>query len=125
MKLRKPIVRLARELNADGPDKYFLHSVTFFNQTNMVADGYEEITSQLDEEGKLVIVLIVNEDPDVPEMKMLTPVVHTIEIGALPFENDGIIKVRLVGSERGPDDPDETEVPSSDAEEIERPIGNE
>jgi len=96
MKLLKPQVQLVRKTHIDQEDEFSLHVITFLPKTNYKADGYD-VADQLDSDGILPISLYISKDESIPEFNYLTPVVHTFEIGALPFsDGDGMIRVDLV-----------------------------
>ncbi len=127
MKLNKPQIQLVRRRMVDADDEFSLHAVTFFKQSNLRASGTYPIPTTLEDDGSLAVDLKVIEDPDIPYFEYLTPVVHTIELGVLPFANgDGLIKIRTIVERlsRDGDDPGEAKVMSSDADEDSRPIGH-
>ncbi|MCB9291565.1 MAG: hypothetical protein H6559_00300 [Lewinellaceae bacterium] len=96
MKLYTPQVQLFRETVLDGPDEYYLHAVTFCGQTNLREGGYSLHSEDGNEKNALKIELFIREDPELPRMNSLTPVAHTISLGALPFEGEGRIEAQVV-----------------------------
>lgn len=122
MKLHKPMVQLFRKRVVRAPHQYTLHAVTFFNQTNVIANGHR-IIPDLDKDGCLQVILKVQETPRIPHHNALTPVTHTIRIGETPFGNrDGIIKVIVQFQDRNTEKSGESHASTSNSEEDDRPI---
>ena len=97
MKLFQPQLQLARETYMDEPDAFFLHVVTFCSNTSFRADGHS-VNDSLLNEGKLEVEVKIYQDPDLPDMNYLTPIVHTIKLGHIAFpEDEGVIDVRVIG----------------------------
>lgn len=118
-------VNLLKETHMDQPDKYFLHVTTMTDQTNYIAMGHEPIPTTLNSEGVLPINLKYGIDPNLECLCIATPIVHTLDMGALPAsEVDFAIDVNIIDSVSTAGDPPKgkTTVRSSDAKEIERPF---
>lgn len=99
MKFFKPQVEIARELQFDAPPLYFAHVVTFCPRTRFRADGFEIDDTQLQEKGIYNITVKLLEDATLPEMEFITPVVHTLALGAIEFpEQEGVIRVTVQGA---------------------------
>lgn len=86
MKLFKPQLQLARE-SEEQPDgsfryHYYLHVVTFTDRTNFRAEDFVVNMSALETEGIVNIRAYVYPDPEIPDFHYLTPLVHTIDLGA-------------------------------------------
>lgn len=88
MKLFKPQVQLVRKKSKKKADKYFLHVITVFNNTSYRAVGHEPFAKKLNKKGAFEVRLLVKQDKNVPRFEYLTPVVHTLELGALPFVDE-------------------------------------
>ena len=124
MKIGKPNIHLIKKTYVDAPNIYYLHSITYFYRTNLEAAGHAPISTELDDEGRVTVVLRVRENPDVPEFRCITPIVHTVEIGALPFEDEiGLIRVVVRGGGKDPAESGENTTSSAAADEDEKPIG--
>ena len=132
MKLLKPQLQLVKKMVVDAPSHYYLHAVTFCPRTNFRAAGHEIDNTALAEYGVLEVRLKVGLDIELPDFPYLTPIVHTLDLGQIPFpdDEDGLFEVELevlgdntreVGAEKKKK-PKST-VGSSDAEEVGRPIG--
>ena len=109
MDVFKPQVQLAYELKKKQGKgflrkKYFLHCVTFCDQMNYEADGWEvqqegEEDFVIDQDNALKVILKVKENPSLPSFESITPVVHTIKLGFLEISGDsGSILVEMVGN---------------------------
>ena len=79
MKLNQPQLTLAKTINMDAADDYWLHAVTFCGQTNYRADGFTVIDDNLDN-GLLTIELYMVKDKELAELHFLTPMVHTLSL---------------------------------------------
>ncbi|MEL6657186.1 MAG: hypothetical protein AAFP77_18125 [Bacteroidota bacterium] len=126
MTIGKPIVHLKKRTKYDGTKIYFLHCITYFYKTNIIADGHLPISTELDDNQIMTVVLRVREDATLPMLnRVLTPVVHTIELGVLPFadEYSGLIRVVVQQDGRSSDKPNESSVSPADGDEDDRPIG--
>ena len=111
----------------DQPDKHFLHVTTMTDQSNYIAMGHEPVPTQLNSEGVLPITLKYGIDPNFENLCVDTPIVHTINLGALAFEaTDFSIDINIIDpiSTQGDDDKPKgkTTVRPVDAQEIERPM---
>lgn len=136
MKFYKPQVQLVRRSIMDEPDQYFLHAVTFCPRTSFRADGHAPVAEAIAENGVLPVDLYIQQDAALPDFEYITPVVHTVELGSLPFEEeDGVIAVNVFVKKNDqvlertapptdPDDPDATSTVSpTEADEDDRPMG--
>lgn len=124
MNLYQPQIQLLKRTHMDGPDEYFLHAITNTEQTSSVAMGHAPISNQLNANGALEIHLIYASDMDRVDLNLVTPVVHTLRIGALPSDEDDLpIEVSIIESARNNTEPKGTvTVRTSDAKELERPL---
>lgn len=135
MKLFKPQLQLARE-SVEQPDEsfryhYYLHVVTFTDYTNYRAEDYDVDTSALETEGVINVKVYVYPDPDIPNFKYLTPVVHTIDLG-LPGESEMefVVNVDVInglpdrGDPPGENSSGSSQTGSTGADEDGRPGGN-
>jgi hypothetical protein len=76
MQIAKPLVHLKKE---NATSLYHIHVVTWMDQTRFKSDGFESFsTSSVD--GVYGITLNITEDLDVPDMHLLTPIVHTLTL---------------------------------------------
>ena len=98
MKLFQPQVQLVRQNNVGEPDSYFIHAVTFCDRTCYQASGHAPLPISLDADGNFVLELYITENvTESLDFELLTPVVHTISLGQVPFENgDGNVVVEMV-----------------------------
>lgn len=102
MKFYKPQVQLVRKRIKNQADEYFLHAVTFCEQTNIRANGYEIPLPTLNKDGNYEVNLLAVEDADLSNFNYLTPIVHTIDLGILPFgDENGEVVVTLFIEEKG------------------------
>jgi len=120
----EPQATLLKETHMDQPDKYFLHVTTLMDQSNYVTMGYDPIPTELNSDGVLPITLKYGIDPNLQCLCVDTPIVHTIEIGALPTDVlDFPIEVIIDYVSADGDKPKgKTTVRSVKASEIERPF---
>jgi hypothetical protein len=94
MQIAKPQVHL-RHGTVSG--SYFIHVVTWFNSTIFVSDGISSIGTTASS-GVFPIVLQVAEAA-VPEMALLTPVVHTLELEEVTLDSeDPFIDVIIINT---------------------------
>ena len=115
---------MIKKTHVDAPNVYYLHCITYFNKTNLEAAGHLPISSDLDEDGRATIVLRIKENPDLPEFRCLTPVVHTIELGTMPFgDEEGLIRVIIRGGGKDPGGSGESTASTTSSDEDEKPIG--
>ncbi len=99
MKFYKPQVELAKIVDPTLPTEYVLHSVIFCRYTNFKANGYEVDLSDLQDESLVTVTLKLDQDPNLPEFEYITPVTHTINLGAVNFpEGDGWIEIDVEGA---------------------------
>ncbi len=118
MQIAKPQVHLKRE-NATGV--YHIHVVTWLDYSKFKADGFEPISTSATD-GVFSVTLKVKEDTTVPNMKLLTPIVHTLTLPGVVLTADSpFIEVELVNSADGAkkgkqkahmDDADDSSMPS-------------
>ncbi|MEO6037322.1 MAG: hypothetical protein ABIQ93_02845 [Saprospiraceae bacterium] len=98
MKFFKPQVQLARQHQMDAADTYLLHIVTFCPRTCYRADGHSVDTDEL-ANGLYKVTINLLQDTTLPDMEYITPVVHTLDLGAISFPNgDGWIQVNVLGA---------------------------
>lgn len=101
MKFYKPQLQLAYRViaNEDGAfiNEYILHAVTFCRRTNFRADGYTVAPKVVD--NKLLVTLKLKQEPELPDLEYITPVVHTIRLGSFDFiGGEGFIEVEVQAS---------------------------
>lgn len=93
MQIAQPIVHLEK----DG-STYHIHVITWFDQTKFVADGIETLPTTATE-GIFHIKLFVTEAGSVPNMQLLTPVVHTLTLSGITLSSgDPFIEVEVVNT---------------------------
>lgn len=95
MKTYTPLVHLARKITEGQPDEYFIHVVTFMNNTNYKADGYNTIPS-LPTNNRYVITVKIKTDPLIPNMTLLTPVVHSLSLGTINLSSTPLIEIDVL-----------------------------
>lgn len=99
MKFFHPQVQLACETHLDEPTAYYLHVVTFCPRTNFRADGFLINDSDLLTEGIYTVEVNLRQDPALPDFDYITPVVHTLALGSIPFPmGEGLIEVQVKGA---------------------------
>ena len=121
----EPQVTLLKETHMDQPDQHFLHVTTLMDQSNYIAMGNDPIPTELNSEGVLPITLKYGIDPNLQCLCVDTPIVHTIENGALAFGGlDFIIEVEIVDQilTSGDKPKGKTTVRPADIKEISRPF---
>lgn len=99
MKFYKPQVELIKIVDPTLPTEYVLHSVIFCRFTNFKANGYEIDLSDLQAESLVTVTLKLDQDENAPNLEYITPVVHTLNLGAINFpEGEGWIEIDVVGA---------------------------
>lgn len=94
MQIAMPIIHLEKE----GLSTYHIHVITWFDSTKFKADGHDTLPSTA-ADGVFTITLFVSEDSGVPEMQLLTPVVHTLTLtGVTLSSGDPFIEVEIYNS---------------------------
>ena len=95
MQIAKPQVHL----RYDGVNEvYMIHVVTWMDRTKFRADGHETLPS-VASDGVYTITLKIKEDSSVPDMQLLTPVVHTLTLTGVEIgEEDPFISINLINS---------------------------
>ena len=97
MQIAKPQVHLKREVGVG----YHIHVVTWFDYTKFKANGFESV-STTPTSGVFSIVLKVLEDEAVPNMKLLTPVVHTLTLTGVSLDSSApFVEVKIINSSDG------------------------
>lgn len=84
MLITKPQVHLRRHLPSLV---YRIHVITWMDITQFVAAGSEALPVTATN-GVFEIVLNVIKDPNIPEMKLLTPVVHTLSLDGIDLTDE-------------------------------------
>lgn len=128
MKKKKPIVNFLRRLDSNNNYHYYLHAVTFFDESGYKANGGGPISLSLDANGMFVIQLNFVEDNSVNEvLPYLSSVTHVLDIGVTPFGGgEGLFKIitnlptdgGIARSTGGPG----TTVSSDDSDDVDKPI---
>lgn len=95
MKIAKPQVHLRFDNNTETHN---IHVVTWMDYTRFKADGYETIsTTPVD--GVYTVNLKIVEDSNLPDMQLLTPVVHTLELTGIEFTTSApFLEVKVINS---------------------------
>ncbi len=102
MRFFKPQVQIAKEPQFDAPPHYFAHVVTFCPNTRFRAGNVEISEAELQSKGIYHVTVKLVEDRDLPDMEFITPVVHTLALGEIPFPNgDGWIRVTVESDSGG------------------------
>lgn len=128
MKLFSPQLQLYRTQEVGQPDDYFVHVITFCPQTNYRADGHLIDASRLSE-NLLQVTIKVRQDNTLPDLDCLTPVTHTLALGAIAFPGgEGWVRIKVEGTtlDARPGDPPKSggvkTVSSVDADNKSRPL---
>ena len=121
-----PQVQLIKRTNMDVADEYWLHAVTFCDKTYYCSAGNAPLPDQVDDDGIYHVELKIAQDMELPDFQMITPVVHTINLGNLPFEEEhGLLKVSLSVDVRGDTQPaGSVTVSSTSATKDDRPFND-
>lgn len=121
MKLFKPQVQLTKITEASVPDDYYIHVVTFTDWTNYREDGYT--IGEMEEDGTLPVTVKAIQDENIIDLNYLTPVVHTIKLGAVEFPTGGgIVKVTFDDGTQSAGNGKKNIARTIDTEEDARPI---
>lgn len=80
MQIAKPQVHLKLD-----DDTFHIHVVTWFDQTKFISDGYSSISTTATD-GVFTVVLKVKESSTIPNMTLLTPVVHTLTLTGVELD---------------------------------------
>ena len=95
MQIAKPQVHL-RKNNSTGD--FYIHVVTWFDRTKYISDGVGSI-STTPVSGVFQVVLNVAEDTGVPDMQLLTPVVHTLVLDGVALDGTNpLLEVSIVNT---------------------------
>lgn len=95
MQIAKPQVHLRWD---NTEEIYMIHVVTWMDQTKFRADGYESLPLSATN-GAYTITLKVKEDTTVPNMELLTPVVHTLTLDGISLDSaNPFITVKLINT---------------------------
>ena len=128
MEFLKPQVNLTKHTHLDSPNEYFLHIITFTDNSQYCEDGYSIDDSSAESNCLIVVSIYINKNPDIPSLTCVTPITHTIKLGNLTFDNDGEVKVEVIfnnGTQQSTTQSNnETIVSTSDATEIDKPLDN-
>ncbi|WP_421796042.1 hypothetical protein [Haliscomenobacter sp.] len=96
MKFFHPVIQLGKE-SGELADNYFLHVVTFCPRSNFQADGFSVNNEHVDN-GLLKVTVKVKQAAAMPNYEFITPVVHSIDLGAINFPIvDSTIEVTVIG----------------------------
>ena len=96
MKFFHPVLQLGKE-SGELADKYFLHVVTFCPRSNFQADGFSINNANL-ASGLLKVTVKLKQVAAMPNYEFITPVVHSIDLGAINFPIvDSDIEVTVIG----------------------------
>src|SRR4051812_1346030 len=94
MQIAQPIIHLEKQ----GLSTYHIHVITWFDHTKFVADGYDTLPTSATS-GVFSITLFVAEDSAVPNMQLLTPVVHTLTLTGVSLNStDPFIEVEVINT---------------------------
>ncbi|MCB0593680.1 MAG: hypothetical protein H6557_26055 [Lewinellaceae bacterium] len=121
MILFKPQVQLTKITDVSEPDDYYVHVITFTDCTNYRADGYS--IGEMDEYGTLPVTIRAVQDENIIDFNYLTPVVHTIKLGAVSFPSGGgLVEVTFDDGTQSAENGKKGNVRPVDAEEDARPL---
>lgn len=94
MQIATPIIHLEKE----GGSTYHIHVITWFDQTKFKADGYGTLPTTASD-GVFTVTLFVAEDTGVPNMQLLTPVVHTLTLTGVSLDSeDPFLEVEVINT---------------------------
>jgi len=126
MNFFRPSVQLIRRTVLDGPNLYFLKTITNCDQFNYLVDPNSSTSETVDENGNFIVDINIIQDNELPSNQTILPIAHHINIGALP-DSEVIITVNLTventqNIESGKEKRGEVTVSTVAAEEESRPI---
>lgn len=91
MQIATPIIHLEK----DGFDTYHIHVITWFDYTKFRADGHDTLPTAASD-GVFTITLFVSETNTVPNMQLLTPVIHTLTLTGVELDaEEPMIEVQI------------------------------
>lgn len=97
MEFLTPQVQLFHYIGMDAPNEYLVHAITIAQQTNLRANGHFVHSTQPDADNTVHIDLFVQELPGLPLLAAETPLVHTINVGPVAFNNgQGFFHTRII-----------------------------
>lgn len=121
MILYKPQVQLTKITDVSEPDEYYVHVITFTDWTNYRADDYS--IGELDEYGTLPVTVRAIQDENIIDFNYLTPVVHTIKLGAVSFPTGGgLVEVTFDDGTQSAENGKKVIARTVDADEDSRPL---
>ena len=95
MQIAKPQVHLRKN---NSTRDFYIHVVTWFDRTKYISDGIGSIATT-PTSGVFQIVLNVAEDTGVPDMQLLTPVVHTLLLDGVTLDGTNpLLEVSIVNT---------------------------
>lgn len=95
MQIAKPQVHL-KKVNSNNT--YHIHVITWMDQTRFCEDGHEDLPS-VDDEGVFTVTLRIKESSTVPDMNLLTPVIHTLTLTGINLTTEApFLEVQVVNS---------------------------
>lgn len=95
MKIGKPQVHLRRNTSTG---MYSIHVVTWMDYTRFKSNGYNTLPTAV-VDGVYPIVLKITEDETIPNMQLLTPIVHTLSLGEIELSGTyPFIEVTVINS---------------------------
>lgn len=84
MQLAKPQVHLRKN---QATSTYYIHVITWMDNSRFKANGYDTLSTN-STDGVFTVNLRIAEDSDLPDMDLLTPVVHTLELTGIALNTD-------------------------------------
>ena len=78
-----PTTQLIRRTVIDGPNTYYLRTLTYCDQFNYLVDANYSTSAEVDENGNFEVNINIIQDNDLPSNESIMPLIHQIDLGAL------------------------------------------
>lgn len=122
-----PTTQLIRRTVLDGPNTYFLRTLTYCDQFNYLIDTNYSTSTEVDENGNFEVNINIIQDNDLSSNSSSMPLIHEIDLGVLS-DSEVLITIILTTENKqnpasGKQKKGEVTVSTVSAEEESRPIG--
>ncbi|GEM_PF-6950274 len=94
MELEQPYVQISKR-DVGGTTHYELFTITYFNDTRYKADGSGTVPEEPDADGVFRLSLDVTKDTNKPNLNLVNPVVHWVDIGAILDATNPLIEIEV------------------------------
>jgi len=121
MKIGTPVVHLKRDAGPNDSTIYNLHAITWMEHTCFESDGYEELPDELEDE-VFRVVLRIKQNGAIPNMSLLTPIVHTVALDTIDFGEANIcVEVSVIDTSDNNCEQGKRKTHTDDAEDSTQP----